>query len=300
VRADGSGLRRLTRHDGEDTSPAWSPDGSRIAFVRRTGRGGLDVHVMRAEGGGVRRLTRQSSFYADPAWSPDGRTLLFADADVGNGGRVLALDLATGRTRVLSPPGETYARPDWSPRGDRIAFVKVTPCGGSCQLTDVWTMGRDGGGARELTKGATHVAWSPDGTLLLLDAGTADVVRADGSGRAHVTPETGAHDATPVWQPRCTRTGTARGDRLVGGAGRDLLCGLAGDDVLHGGGGSDRLFGAEGDDSIDARDGAFDVVGCGPGRDAVRADRRDLVGADCERVSRSSPGAGASGGAPST
>jgi hypothetical protein len=46
------------------------------------------------------------------------------------------------------------------------------------------------------------------------------------------------------------------------------------------------LYGGDGNDVIRARDGSFDVVGCGPGRDAVIADRVDLVGVDCERVTR--------------
>jgi len=41
----------------------------------------------------------------------------------------------------------------------------------------------------------------------------------------------------------------------------------------------------DGNDRISARDSTFDVVGCGRGRDVVIADRRDLVGADCELVS---------------
>jgi TolB protein len=286
MHADGSGVRRLTRHGGEDTSPAWSPDGSRLAFVRRTGRAGLDLYTMRAAGGGVRRLTTRSSFFADPAWSPDGRTLLFASADTGNGGPLYALDRSSGRTRRLSPPGATYATPAWSPRGDRIAFVKVTHCGGSCSLTDAWVMNRDGSGARELATGAHHVAWSPDGRLLLIDSGTVEALRADGSGRIRVTPESGAHDATPDWQPRCTRYGTARADRMLGRSDAELLCALGGEDLVRGGAGSDRLFGGDGDDRMEARDGAFDVVGCGAGRDTVVADRRDLVGADCEVVSR--------------
>ena len=53
-----------------------------------------------------------------------------------------------------------------------------------------------------------------------------------------------------------------------------------------GGNGTDRLFGADCDDRVLARDGASDVIGCGPGRDYVTADRRDVVGVDCERVSR--------------
>jgi Ca2+-binding RTX toxin-like protein len=65
-----------------------------------------------------------------------------------------------------------------------------------------------------------------------------------------------------------------------------LICGLAGDDTIDGNGGRDRLFGESGNDRFLARNGSFDVIGCGPGRDTVIADRIDLVGPDCERVSR--------------
>ena len=66
----------------------------------------------------------------------------------------------------------------------------------------------------------------------------------------------------------------------------DLLCGLGGADVLTGSAGRDRIFGQAGNDRIRARDWGFDVIGCGDGLDVVFADRVDLVGVDCERVSR--------------
>ena len=50
--------------------------------------------------------------------------------------------------------------------------------------------------------------------------------------------------------------------------------------------GPDCLFVGDGNDWIDARGGGFDVVGCGPGADAVQADRTDYVGVACERVTR--------------
>ena len=54
--ADGKNQRRLTRDPASDGSPSWSPDGRRIAFLRRH-NGMADVYVMRADGTHVRRLT---------------------------------------------------------------------------------------------------------------------------------------------------------------------------------------------------------------------------------------------------
>lgn len=106
------------------------------------------------------------------------------------------------------------------------------------------------------------------------------------SGRTREIVAGDATDSSPDWQPRCTRTGTARADRLAGGSRRDLVCGFGGRDLLRGGRDEDRLFGGDGDDRIEARDGAFDVVGCGSGNDTAIVDRRNLVGEDCERIRR--------------
>jgi hypothetical protein len=76
--------------------------------------------------------------------------------------------------------------------------------------------------------------------------------------------------------------GTSRSDRLSGGGGRDTIQGRGGADCLTGGGGRDRISGGAGNDVINARDGQVDTVSCGPGRDTVRADRRDRL-SGCER-----------------
>ncbi|GIU94604.1 MAG: hypothetical protein KatS3mg012_1061 [Gaiellaceae bacterium] len=79
--------------------------------------------------------------------------------------------------------------------------------------------------------------------------------------------------------------GTPRADVLLGGGGSDRLFGLAGDDLLDGGTGADALDAGPGADRVAASyDGARDVLRCGPGRDVVNADLRDLVAGDCELV----------------
>jgi Tol biopolymer transport system component len=279
--------RRLTHHTFEDLSPAWSPDGSRIAFVRRVSRGGLlAIYTIRAEGGGLRRLTSQEAFYSTPAWSPDGRRIAYtAGFGVGEGGALFVMDADGTGTRALPQVAELAVRPRWSPDGRAIVVGGITSCGRGCERTALFVVQADGSGFRKIADDVTIAAWSPDGKRLVLANGDLMLSNVAGTVRTPLTSGD-ASDALPDWQPSCTLTGSPRSDRLRGTAGDDLVCGRAGDDRLTGGRGRDRLFGAEGDDVVDARDGGFDVVGCGPGRDEVRADRADLVGEDCERVSR--------------
>ena len=72
-------------------------------------------------------------------------------------------------------------------------------------------------------------------------------------------------------------------DMIEGGPGNDRVTGGGDADEITGGPGKDRLFGGDGGDLIKSRDSARDTVRCGPGRDRVRADRRDRV-RGCERI----------------
>jgi TolB protein len=69
IRADGSGLRRLTKQVGQHTWPAWSPDGRRIAFVTALGRKRA-LYSMNADGSGLRRLAHGAVEYAYLDWQP--------------------------------------------------------------------------------------------------------------------------------------------------------------------------------------------------------------------------------------
>jgi Ca2+-binding RTX toxin-like protein len=90
-----------------------------------------------------------------------------------------------------------------------------------------------------------------------------------------------------------TLRGSDGGESLVGFGGGDEAWGLAGDDVISSGGGDDELYGGEGHDTllggtgrdfIEARDGEWDNVWCGPGDDTVSVDPIDRVTRNCETL----------------
>ena len=156
--------------DRESYSPAFSPDGTLIAYGAQCGEGGL--FVMGATGENSRRLVNVGS---NPAWSPDGKEILYSTELVaGPYGRtgtseVWAVELASGKTRKLSGTFDAI-QPNVSPHGLRVAFWALPP-GGSQR--DIWTMPYKGLGAGEKPVPVTQDAavdynpvWGPDGRTL--------------------------------------------------------------------------------------------------------------------------------------
>lgn len=114
------------RGDGQEWSfgekPAWSHDGSRIAYHGCNERGDdCAVWVMQPGGFGPARLTTDPSDTA-PAWSPDSTQVAFVSARSGNWEIFLA-DIATGQERRLTDDPAVDIAPVWSPDGRQIAFL---------------------------------------------------------------------------------------------------------------------------------------------------------------------------------
>ncbi len=150
---------------GDDTQPAFSPDGGRIAF--RSDRNGGGIFIMGRDGAGVRRI---SDVGYNPAWSPDGRKLAFAEESItrpeDRSGRVSQLwtvDVASGRKRLVSQ--EDGVQPQWSPDGQFLAYWAIDKDGDR----DLWTVRAEGGPPIRITRDAFldwNPVWSPDGAWL--------------------------------------------------------------------------------------------------------------------------------------
>lgn len=292
--ADAS-TRHPIRVTARGSQPAWSPDGSQLVFTQS-----LSLYLVRPDGRGLQRLFPGWN----AQWSPDGSRIAFQLHDEGSGGGdsiyVSALDgsqrlrLAAGGVPNCVPGLIQNQEPAWAPDGSRIAYSEWVVCGNNAYAS-ISAISPDGSQHWDLVNpegypgGPYAPVWSPDGRALAYfewydDGGASDGLRVlPLGGKARRI----ARNWEPFdWRSVCGLRGGPRADRLQGSDRADLVCGLGGKDAITGGAGRDRLFGEDGADRFFAQDGEFDVVGCGAGRDRVIADTSDLVGVDCERVSR--------------
>ncbi len=120
---DGTSVRRLTRDPATDTSPTWSPDGKRIAFVSNRA-GNPHIYVMNADGSDQRRLTFQGNYNTTPRWSPRGDLIAFTARDERKVFDVFTVSPDTGAiARVTQDQGATNEEPSWAPNGRLLVFL---------------------------------------------------------------------------------------------------------------------------------------------------------------------------------
>jgi Ca2+-binding RTX toxin-like protein len=234
INADGSGLTQLTDNEGgDDTEPAWSPDGEQIAFVSHHGRPGqknTDIYVMDA----------------NPATS---------DA------------LAVSLTADFTPPGciprcyqPNDVSPSWSPDGSQITYSTVFDVWkmDTDPATTDWTNLTDGSG------GGFNPAWSPDGSSIAYSR--FDVINGRNEMNIYVMDASNGGNKTAVdttlrsdrmsdWQPvpeppRCDLDDADGDNTVIGTDADETICGLEGNDFINGGGGDDVLIGGPGNDTL--------------------------------------------------
>ncbi len=208
-----SSVTRLVTAGPVDTSPSWSPDGTRIAFVRWVSDA-PDIFVVGADGADLIRLTDNPGQDFEPAWSPDGAMIAFlSERDGVSTAYLMDADGANPRPFPGLPDG--VASLDWSPDGSRIVFDRIVDYQYRLFVLELLT-----DEVRELVQvSGSKPCWSPDGEWIAF-AGDAQIgiVRADGSDLRWLTTQIG-HNVHPTWSSDGTRIAYQSDD-----LGRDMIC----------------------------------------------------------------------------
>lgn len=172
-----------TAAGGMLSSPVWSPDGKRLAFVQGDRRGNSDIMVLDVASGRARRLTDGTGINTEPSWNPNGNQIAFT-SDREGGPQVFLMQDDGSNLRRLTGEGLYNASPAWSPNGAMIAYVSRFE--GKFDLF-VYKLGE--GKAYQITTGVStseSPAWSPDERLLVFTSnrfGPLQLFTTDLSGR---------------------------------------------------------------------------------------------------------------------
>ncbi len=223
IRSDGSGLDTVLSGGSQPLQgsahppgllarlPAWSPDGSRVAFqgywsskdqeiretrVGRVGRSaGSDIFMVSPDGTNLRRITNDPYRNAGPVFSPDGSRIAYASTRDGNADVFIVDTLGTEPRRITDSPSRECC-PDWSPDGTRLLYVSDREERPGLYVVDI-----DGGDSTWLAAGSIG-RWSPDGTRIAFHARTCamlDPLARDDDERCKATGEYGVQGNLAVF-----------------------------------------------------------------------------------------------------
>jgi TolB protein len=199
---DGEGLRRVTSNGSINLSPAWSPDGSEIAWTSYK-RGNADIYAKHLGTGRSRTVSASDGVDTGAAWSPDGSRVAVTRS-VGGDSDIFVLDARTGaQLAQVSRGGGIDVSPTWSPDGSMLAWASERS-GGS----QIYVGRADGGGEpRRVTfQGGMNFdpVWSPDGSRIAFVGRDRNfdvfVVGVDGKGMVRITQGQGDNE-DPSWSP---------------------------------------------------------------------------------------------------
>lgn len=201
--SDGKDPEQITQTESNETSPVWSPDGSRFVFVSERD-GNRELYLMDANGHNPTRLTTHPADDWMPAWSPDGQEIIFVSRRYGNWEIFTIQPDGSNLTRLTETPQFNNWTPYYSPDGQEIVFASNRDGD-----WEIYVMNRDGTMPLRLTQVPGNdfsPAWSPRGDRIVFEStrdGNAEVyvMNRDGSDQVNLSRSPLADDHWPCWSP---------------------------------------------------------------------------------------------------
>jgi len=198
---DGHNVRQRTELCGIVLSPAYSPKGDKIAFIRFKDNGPV-LSILDMVSGRIDDVLTPEGIVASPTWSPDGQIIAVCISKHGNSD-VYLLDVGTDELTRLTYSRSIETSPTFAPNGRSIAFTSDRT-----GRPQIYVMNIDGSGLRRLTFEGKHnesPVWSPDGSLIAYTALRGStfelrLISPDGDGPYTVVEELSDGEA-PAWSP---------------------------------------------------------------------------------------------------
>lgn len=192
------------RYHGTNSSPAWSPDSSKIMFMSSM-HGDPELFMIDSNGTNLRRITYSAGVDTSPAWNPKtGQQVAFV-SDRGGLPNLYLMNADGSSVEKLEVPDMGYViDPSWAPNGQLLAFSWRRPSGNY----DIYVMDTATRRIVELTRDAARnerPSWAPDGRHIVFEStrtGTRQIwtMLADGTQARQLTLE--GHNESPNWSPK--------------------------------------------------------------------------------------------------
>ncbi len=222
IRPSGGAPTRITFPTGGSATPAYSPDGSKIAFMKGNHIFVMNANGMKSDGTGATQITPPGTINKEPTWSPDGTKIAYVVQEADYEIYIINAD-GTGTPQRLTNNTFPDTQPAWSPLGDQIAFVSA-----HTDPTDpdrdrdrnIYIMDADPATndvAANLTPGTSAPvyqghddapSWSPDGQWIAYSNGMSGIdiwkIRPNGTGKTSIAAGDD-EKSNPAWSPDGTK-----------------------------------------------------------------------------------------------